>query len=135
MIMVALIDQIVVLCVVAAAVSVNACSNYTKIVDNACAETCLNSTLGVCPLSIIVKAGGLKSGTDYSPIMIDIVQISRATSFADVEWNSTIFSHSVACPRSSLKSFIFVAFGPTNVCLLLTTHLRTSYCSPSSFLY
>lgn len=41
--------------------SANACVTVSRIVGETCAEACLNKTLGVCPLSIIEKFGGLQN--------------------------------------------------------------------------
>lgn len=46
---------------------VQACTNYIKVVDNdglaACAQACLNKTVGICPVDLVVRLGGLKAGT------------------------------------------------------------------------
>jgi len=43
--------------------SVTACDNYIKIEKATCAQICLNKTIGICPVSIVVKTGGLHDGT------------------------------------------------------------------------
>merc|ERR1719353_1557261 len=40
-----------------------ACTDYNKIVNGVCAQACLNKTVGICPIAIVVKAGGLATGT------------------------------------------------------------------------
>ncbi len=41
----------------------SACDNYIKVVENVCAEACLGSTVGICPVSIVVDKGGLSKGS------------------------------------------------------------------------
>lgn len=38
------------------------CANYRKVTSGDCADACLASTIGICPRSIVVSAGGLDSG-------------------------------------------------------------------------
>jgi len=42
-------------CVSAAA----SCTVYSKTVDGTCAQSCLNSMIGICPVALVAKAGGL----------------------------------------------------------------------------
>ena len=39
------------------------CTDYTKVVGGTCAQACLNKTVGICPIAIVAKAGGLAAGT------------------------------------------------------------------------
>merc|ERR1711966_459676 len=41
----------------------DACSFYRKVQDGGCADACLASQVGVCPISIITKFGGLEAGS------------------------------------------------------------------------
>ena len=47
----------------AAVVPADACTDYNKVVNGVCAQACLNKTVGICPIAIVVKAGGLATGT------------------------------------------------------------------------
>ena len=38
------------------------CATYRKLSGGECADDCLSSTVGICPLSIVVKTGGLEAG-------------------------------------------------------------------------
>lgn len=49
--------------VAAALAEADACANYYLVKDGTCAEACLASTVGVCPVSIVAKFGGLSAGT------------------------------------------------------------------------
>lgn len=40
-----------------------ACDNYNRIEDGICAESCLGSFVGICPLSVVTSAGQLKKGS------------------------------------------------------------------------
>lgn len=39
------------------------CTSYTRVADSKCAETCLGSFVGICPVSLVVSKGSLKKGT------------------------------------------------------------------------
>jgi len=39
----------------------NDCSTYRKVVDGTCAEACLGSMVGICPIGLVIKAGGLET--------------------------------------------------------------------------
>lgn len=39
------------------------CTNYYLVKDGTCAESCLPSSVGICPVSIVAKLGGLSQGT------------------------------------------------------------------------
>jgi len=39
------------------------CTTYNKVANGVCAEDCLGSTVGICPVAFIVKGGGLSEGT------------------------------------------------------------------------
>merc|ERR1712023_17462 len=39
-----------------------ACSTYRKATNGECAQACLQSTVGVCPIDIVIKFGGLEKG-------------------------------------------------------------------------
>jgi hypothetical protein len=41
----------------------NACTTYRKVTGDACADSCLGTTVGVCPVSLVVKGGDLTKGT------------------------------------------------------------------------
>lgn len=48
------------LAVAVTCVSVSAaCTTYSKVVDGTCAEACLASMIGICPVALVAKAGGL----------------------------------------------------------------------------
>jgi len=40
----------------------SSCVDYRKITDGECADACIDSTVGICPRSIVVSAGGLDAG-------------------------------------------------------------------------
>lgn len=39
------------------------CNDYYKVTDGSCGQACLGSSVGFCPIALIVKEGGLKEGT------------------------------------------------------------------------
>merc|ERR1711871_329207 len=39
------------------------CTTYSKVVNGTCAQACLNKTVGVCPVALVVKLGGLAAAT------------------------------------------------------------------------
>ena len=39
------------------------CTTYSKVVDGTCADACLNKTVGICPVALVIKAGGLTKGS------------------------------------------------------------------------
>ena len=41
-------------------VSGDACTTYSRISDGVCAEDCLGSMVGICPVALVVKGGSLK---------------------------------------------------------------------------
>jgi len=53
------------LCLVFSIVSLvsGACNDYIKIEKATCAQACLADKVGICPVSIVVKTGGLHAGT------------------------------------------------------------------------
>jgi len=38
------------------------CTTYRKVTDGECADDCLLSKIGICPVSLVVKTGGLEAG-------------------------------------------------------------------------
>jgi len=40
----------------------SSCDSYRKLTDGECADACIDSMVGVCPRSLVVKAGGLDAG-------------------------------------------------------------------------
>lgn len=41
----------------------DACTYYRKVQDGACADACLDAKVGICPVGIITKTGGLEQGS------------------------------------------------------------------------
>jgi len=48
---------------VAATVAADSCTTYSKVVNGTCAQACLNKTVGICPVALVVKAGGLSKNS------------------------------------------------------------------------
>jgi hypothetical protein len=46
-----------------AAAAADSCTTYSKVVNGTCAQACLNKTVGVCPVALVVKLGGLSATT------------------------------------------------------------------------
>jgi len=50
-------------CAAAPTLADTSCTTYNKIADGMCAEDCLPSMVGICPVGLVVKAGGLSTGS------------------------------------------------------------------------
>ena len=41
----------------------SSCDYYNRLENNQCADDCLGSTVGICPIALVTKLGGLNDGT------------------------------------------------------------------------